>query len=170
MVSGAHQQPSGLSFVADSLGLVLSGRAHSRGDPPPRGTWRVAMGLSCASYLLPALVWQRWARPAMAALFVLVAICSTLSDAVRVDRNIVRSVDRAVGAVALSSSCVINSNTTTNTILCIGAVVTSLWWLRASRAATGTPQYLPTHCIWHLWGALAVCIVTELVQRQQGHG
>ena len=155
------------SFVADSLRLVLSGKSHSHGAPPPRAAWRVVMGLSCASYMIPALVWQRWARPGMAALFVLVTICSTLSDAVRVDRNIVRSVDRAVGTVALSSSCVINSNTASNALLCLGAVVTSLCWLRASRAANGTPRYLMTHCIWHMWGALAVCVVTEFVQRQQ---
>ena len=40
----------------------------------------------------------------MASLFALVAVCSTLADAVRLDRAVVRSVDRAVGAVALSAS------------------------------------------------------------------
>ena len=69
------------------------------------------------------------------------------------------------GATALTSSCVINSTSLANTGLCLCAVGSSLWWLRAGRAATGTARYLPTHCVWHVWGALAVCAVTLHVQR-----
>lgn len=162
------EQPAGLAFVVESLRLVLSGQAHgTRGAPPPATAWRLAMGLSCASYLLPALAWMRWGRPDMASLFALVAVCSTLADAVRLDRAVVRSVDRAVGAVALSASCVINSTSVPNALLCVVAVVSSLWWLRASRGAAGSQRYLLLHCTWHVWGALAVCVVTEHVQRQQ---
>ena len=86
----------------------------------------------------------------MAALFVLVTLCSTAADALRVDRNWIRSLDRfvalnyihsvclvsvacafagiwlthcerysyrGVGAVALSSSCVVNSTSPLNAFL-----------------------------------------------------
>ena len=127
------------------------------------------MGVSCACYLLPAAVWSFYGWSWMGALFVLVSACSVMADAVRLDRNIVRSIDRSVGATALASSCVINSTTFLNAGLCMASVVTSLWWLRAGRAVRQAKpeaivQYLAFHGVWHVWGALAVCSVTHHVQ------
>ena len=158
-----------------SIRLIFSGARVTHGDAvavssqPMPIWWRFAMGISCACYLLPAAVWSfhGWGR--MGALFVLVSACSTMADAVRLDWNIVRSVDRAVGAMALTSSCVINSTTLANAGLCMASVVTSLWWLRAGREVRQAKpeamvQYLVFHGVWHVWGAIAVCFVTHHVQ------
>ena len=115
-------------------------------------------------------IWEGRAagRGDMAGLFALVALLSTLADAVRLDVDLVRTCDRAVGALALTSSCVINSTTPLNATLCLAAVVSSLWWLRAGRAVRwrgsaaahrGQGRYLLYHATWHWWGAACVCAV-----------
>jgi hypothetical protein len=164
-----HALPAAAGFVWQSLCLIVSG---SKGDSAPHAMplwWRKVMGLSCALYLLPAVVWWQHGWACMAALFVLVSVCSSLADAVRLDLDVVRSVDRAVGAVALTSSCVLNCTTFFNAALCMVSVVTSLCWLRAGRVLRHSEPhnitgYLLLHAAWHGWGAMAVCLVTQHVQ------
>ena len=164
------------AFLRSSAAAIVSGAAHHDSGPPPPLWWRLTMGVSCLAYVLPALVWRAAGRGDMAGLFALVALLSTLADAVRLDVDLVRTCDRAVGALALTSSCVINSTTPLNATLCLAAVVSSLWWLRAGRAVRwrgsaaahrGQGRYLLYHATWHWWGAACVCAVTAKVQLRQ---
>ena len=151
------------SFAVEQMEALSSGNGHHTAHPPS-----LVMGLTCACYSLPALAfWETGEHSVMVILFLVVTTLSVAADGFQLHHPLVRVADRSVATIAVIASIAINSvrGGPVSTVLCAAAVVSSVFWLRSSRAVSRhSPhdhgKWMLCHGIWHVYGALALSLVT----------
>jgi hypothetical protein len=164
-------------FLRDQRCSQLSGAGHAVGAPPFTPPQRALMAASSLLYLCCAATWQHYGHSWLGGCFCLVSILSVGADAgggVLPESVMLplRMADRIVGTVGLLSSVACNSNSPTNFLFSLLAVLSSLCFLTKGRAVakaepTARWTYLVYHGSWHAYGAAVLAAVTWRAQSSQ---
>ncbi len=163
------------SFIKDQAATQLTGANHTKDKAPPfTPLQRLLMALSSLLYLWCAFTFHHFGCWKLFACFCVTSSLSVSADSltdVVPERVMVplRVLDRSIGTISLLSSVIVNSNSMTNTILSLAAVLSSLRFLAKGRSvAKSQPKarwtYLAYHGMWHAYGAAVLVGVTYIAQ------
>jgi hypothetical protein len=149
-----------LCFFKEHGEALRSGKGHA--NHPPSFT----MAVTCLFYMAPAWAWHQVGYHRMAMLLTAVTVLSTLADGCQWQHPFIRVVDRIVATIGVIGSVVFNSlRGPVIAILCLGAVISSMWFLRRSRSVSkhrplDHRAWVWYHGMWHVYGASVLAGIT----------